>query len=269
MALDVVKTTDPYDFPSEEALRGLNRSSQVESLIEWFFHNFEDPAQNTPYESAEGGYQYIWGDPDDAREQLDDRFARFVDPEVIEEAVDRIEQDGVDWVPSNTRIVNVPEDDEVEEENEPTSIQDAVSQVATSLKSFEAALDALDGPGIGHNQPPGPINDPALSPEDIGDTRATIAALKDEITSPIILQANLLILSDEILSVAKKVGMWLAKKADGAITAGLAAGAVVVGTETAEWVAERLFPNQVHFIQVANKLALEISHWVSLLPPPF
>lgn len=46
----------------------------VKAMVEWFHMNFEDPAHNTPYESAEGGYQWIWGGPYDAEEELQDAF---------------------------------------------------------------------------------------------------------------------------------------------------------------------------------------------------
>ena len=59
--LERKETTEP---PS---LEGLDREARIEAMVEWFGDNFEDPAQETPYESAEGGYIYIWGGPYDAR----------------------------------------------------------------------------------------------------------------------------------------------------------------------------------------------------------
>lgn len=72
---------------------------KVQRMVKWFFENYEDPAERTPYESAEGGYQYIWGGPDDAREVLSEVFD-LVSEEVIGQAVNEIEEDGQDeWVP--------------------------------------------------------------------------------------------------------------------------------------------------------------------------
>lgn len=42
---------------------------------DWFFYMYEDPASQTPYESAEGGYQYIWGGPFEAREEIEAKFS--------------------------------------------------------------------------------------------------------------------------------------------------------------------------------------------------
>lgn len=76
-----------------------DRQKTIDEMVAWFLANYEDPAENTPYVSKEGGYQYIWGGPYDAGEALADEF-----PEAPEEwheaAVERIEKDGIfDWAP--------------------------------------------------------------------------------------------------------------------------------------------------------------------------
>ncbi|MET3972872.1 hypothetical protein ABIB94_007871 [Bradyrhizobium sp. JR7.2] len=43
--------------------RRMRKDQKREVMIQWFSANYEDPAVSTPYESAEGGYQYIWGGP--------------------------------------------------------------------------------------------------------------------------------------------------------------------------------------------------------------
>ena len=45
---------------SRTAFRRMRKAEKLELMIGWFHLNFEDPAQSTPYESAEGGYQWIW-----------------------------------------------------------------------------------------------------------------------------------------------------------------------------------------------------------------
>ena len=57
----------PSDPPS---LDGLEEDEAVEAMVDWFAANYEDPAQSTPYDSSEGGYQYIWGGPYDAEEEI-------------------------------------------------------------------------------------------------------------------------------------------------------------------------------------------------------
>src|SRR5258708_7042069 len=70
--------SDTYEMgPASDApdLRGMTFDDAVDAVVAWFDTNFEDPAESTPYETAEGGYQYIWGGPCDAREEIDDAFS--------------------------------------------------------------------------------------------------------------------------------------------------------------------------------------------------
>lgn len=87
--------------PSE--FRRLSRARKVEAMIRWFHENYEDPAVRTPYESREGGYQWIWGGPYDAREEIGDEFSDVADESVIEQAVDDVTRDGFDWAPKERR----------------------------------------------------------------------------------------------------------------------------------------------------------------------
>ena len=74
----------------------------IEEMKEWFFKNYEDPANKTPFESAAGGYQYIWGGPYYADDQLASKFGDELPEDVIDEAVAEIESDGiVEWAPRN------------------------------------------------------------------------------------------------------------------------------------------------------------------------
>jgi hypothetical protein len=57
-------------------------------MVQWFHENYEDPAVRLPYESREGGYQWIWGGPYDAREQIGDQFSDIADEDAIEAAVE-------------------------------------------------------------------------------------------------------------------------------------------------------------------------------------
>jgi hypothetical protein len=50
---------DPLTLPPDN-FDGLSQDEAAELIKDWFLQNFEDPAHHTPYESAEGGYEYIW-----------------------------------------------------------------------------------------------------------------------------------------------------------------------------------------------------------------
>ena len=76
---------DP-DEDGDERIDEEDRQAQIDALVEWFFERYEDPAQRLPYISAEGGYQWIYGGPYDAREELAENFPDLPD-DVIEAAV--------------------------------------------------------------------------------------------------------------------------------------------------------------------------------------
>lgn len=73
----------------------------VDLMVQWFFGNFEDPAQNTSWD--EGEYIFIWGEPFYACEELD-AFGAAVTPQALEKAVAKMEEDGWEWAPSDSRM---------------------------------------------------------------------------------------------------------------------------------------------------------------------
>jgi hypothetical protein len=87
--------TDELDNPEREA--------QLQMMRDWFFERFEDPAERTPYESAEGGYIWIWGGPYDAREELDGEFGGSVPDDVIEELAEELTSQCWEWAPTPSR----------------------------------------------------------------------------------------------------------------------------------------------------------------------
>lgn len=89
-----------------------DRENRIEQMVDWFFENFQDPANSLPYESAEGGYIWIDGGPYDASEQIGDQFSG--EPQgLIDAAVERVQQDGIfDWaqVPGADYYEAAPDD---------------------------------------------------------------------------------------------------------------------------------------------------------------
>lgn len=106
--------------------RRLAKARKIESMVEWFFDNFEDPAEKTPHASSDGGYQYIWGGPYDASDELYSHFSDVATEDLIKAAVDEVQNDGLfDWapkhigddLPSDNDDLNDPGEDE--DYNEP------------------------------------------------------------------------------------------------------------------------------------------------------
>ena len=92
-------TNEIFEVDNEE-LAGADQAEQVELMRQWFLARFQDPAQETPYESAEGGYIWIWGGPYEPREELETRFGGVASDEAIEELVEELYAEvGWQWAP--------------------------------------------------------------------------------------------------------------------------------------------------------------------------
>jgi hypothetical protein len=71
-----------------------DREAQLDVMRTWFYENYEDPAENTPYE---GGYVYIYGGPFDARQELNSEFGGIISDEIIEELADELSDISYEW----------------------------------------------------------------------------------------------------------------------------------------------------------------------------
>jgi hypothetical protein len=91
------------------AFRRLSEARQIEVMRSWFYQNFSDPIE-LPYNSAEGGYQWIWGGPFDAREELESEFGGIVKQVALEELVSELEHENGEW--SGNPDDYVPDDDD-------------------------------------------------------------------------------------------------------------------------------------------------------------
>lgn len=85
---------------SAAALKEFSIEKMRAFVLGWFYFMYEDPANRTPHESAEGGYQYIWGGPFDARDVITEEFEGIVPDDVIGEVVKQVEGNGGAWAPT-------------------------------------------------------------------------------------------------------------------------------------------------------------------------
>ncbi len=83
-------------FISEGSLKIAEEDTQIEVMRVWFFSNFQDPVEETPYDGREGGYQFRRG-PFDAREELESRFEGIVPEEVMDILVRELENQAMEW----------------------------------------------------------------------------------------------------------------------------------------------------------------------------
>jgi hypothetical protein len=151
---------DPSTTWTRSQVRKLSKQKRIDIATAWFLRNYEDPANETPYETREGGYQYIWGGPYDAADEISNEFGSLLSDDDIDAAVQKVQEDGIyDWAP--TRTTN-DTDDEFDS-------SDAIIGSPLEMERRQAALVALrdlidavptfnsDTPGLGHNNPPEPI----------------------------------------------------------------------------------------------------------------
>lgn len=123
-----------YPLPNDEgsitatALRRSSRDIQLEVMRTWFYSNYEDPIESTPYESAEGGYIYIWGGPYDPGEELQDEFSKLIPDKVIEELAGELSDISWEW----TRH---PEYDDIDD-----YFFESLAQTTEHHKSFNEAI---------------------------------------------------------------------------------------------------------------------------------
>jgi hypothetical protein len=78
-------------------LKRSNKELKIDVMRAWFFKNYADPAENTPYATAEGGYIYIWGGPYEPEEELQFEFADLVSDALISELAEDLCQISYVW----------------------------------------------------------------------------------------------------------------------------------------------------------------------------
>lgn len=235
----------------------------VEAMVEWFHANFEDPAQETPYESAEGGYQYIWGGPYDAAEELADAFPD-ADDELIARAVDEIQSDGLfDWAPAGIRI---QPDDEPDDDDYRQPLEARLEALGGQLDRIEQhiAYWRNRAPQMGHNGPPDEFR---LEPddEDLTAAEASVAEVRVELAKAD--RANTA--NAEVIEKAESAFKRLANKIFGWIKTG--AGALVIGIigGAGKHIGEEIAKDPQAFWNVLTEAGSTLADWAGHLTAMF
>jgi hypothetical protein len=225
---------------SKAAFAEMEPSDQRELMIQWFHQNFEDPANETPWDGETKEYVYVWGGPYNAGDQIWDQFADLVPESLINEVVADIQSDGTyDWAPSpNSPFYDDGRDEDDEEPAEPASLEiyldersdqygspeerTARAAAAEAIERLKTTLQRRRPIGIGHNHPP----DDAEQPEDIRDLPQVLQELSAELQKPnpdiAAVKHSATPLRNAVIASAK----WTLKKLDSALTAVLNVSAV-------------------------------------------
>jgi hypothetical protein len=225
---------------SQATFTEMEPAEQRELMIHWFFENFEDPVNATPWDGETKEYMYLWGGPYSASDQLWEKFRDFAPESLIAEVVDEIQSDGTyDWAPrANSPFYDDGRDEEDEASPEPPSLEiyiDEPSDRYGSPEEREARAEALEAIenlrtifqtrrpiGIGHNEPP----EDTQQPEEISELPEALQELSAELQKPnpeiTLVKRWATPLRNALIASAK----WTLKKLDGALTAVLNIAAV-------------------------------------------
>jgi hypothetical protein len=230
---------DPdHGFTSSQVKR-MGRAKQLEIMEVWFRANYEDPGNELPYESREGGYQWIWGGPYDADEELQDEFSGIVNLDRIQELSQELAYENWQWSPT----VNHPSRRDDERDREPLEpapepvLDDVVARIEAGadqhygdgyeqglrdeiierLAALEMAVHELqERPvGIGHNNPPD--DEPSLDGERQEAVLAAVAEVRAELANP----KPDAVRVGRAAKLLRDIGGWLGRKADKAVDKGI------------------------------------------------
>jgi len=257
----------PHGYSAKD-LQHLEKSEQIKVMKAWFYENFEDPAENTPYVSADGGYQWIWGGPYDASEVLSSEFGEHVPEEVIEEIAAEVQADGLyDWAPKKIGIDDVVDADDgpwpplvvTEQPKSPADEEAPRREVLDRLAALEAAVEELrhQPPTMGHNRPPEPLEDVPLTPDDDRNIELAVETVRAEVQKPTPAVGEVEEGASKLRSVALRLGQWLKRRFDqgaGAFSATLGAG-----------IAAELLGKLKAFYETLVGAVQAISNWIEVV----
>lgn len=252
---------DPEDSDAREA-----DEAAIEEMTEWFHQNYEDPANRVPYESAEGGYQWIYGGPETPEEALGDNFGSVYRYDLIEQAVTKINEDsgiydwspipGADWAEDEFDIAPTPNVPEPEARTAVLQRIETLEQLIRPLVEKHGPPDML--PGTGHNQPPPEFAiEEAVSREEWREVQAAIEELRAEATKAEPEREAVERRQNVFVRVLRAVGGWARDRINAGIDAG---GAVLIGYGLAD-------PQTV--IGALTGVAQSVATWISSMPWPF
>lgn len=105
----------------------------------------ENPVESCPHESAEGGYQYIYGGPSEANEELSSEFAGIVADDVIEELSGELDDITPYWSGSSTAFDPDLDDYLFRSSAESLGHKDAFNESALNIERLlETKVEAAD-----------------------------------------------------------------------------------------------------------------------------
>lgn len=86
--------------PDDTWLSSAPRDLQIAAMRRWFLDRYEDPANETPWDSEEKEYIFVWGGPYDPNDKIQERFDGIVEFNTMEELIKDLWMEvGDEWAP--------------------------------------------------------------------------------------------------------------------------------------------------------------------------
>jgi hypothetical protein len=252
---------------SADTFAAMDEDEQHEFMRQWFYQNFEDPQNQTPYDSETKEYMYLWGGPYDAQEQLWEKFGDIVPEELIDDVAKQVGRDGThDWAPApNSPFYDDGRDDEGEEQPEPPSLdiyldeptdrygspgeREARARASEAIEELRRALERPRIIGIGHNRPP---PEDAAEPDEIKEFRLALEELSGELAKPQPAIALVKRWATPLRDVLITSSKWGLKKLDKVVDAVITGGVLWLAAQHSEQL-QKAFDAIVSWLDIAAK----------------
>ena len=271
---------------TREDVEEMSHENRIRMMVDWFHAHFEDPAHRTPYESKEGGYQWIWGGPHSADEEIQDEFSDVVDFETMQEAVQQVERDGLfDWAPKERPG---DYDDDYDDDNDtglasgeiadgdaewppvipvdetPLEEPEARQEVIRRLDRLEELIAPLVSQHgmMGHNRPPEEmeVEHPCSRDEWLALSQA-VQSIREQTGANEPDEEKIASGAMTLGAVAKKLAGWLKVRAEKGIDAALVACGTAAGASAVV--------NVQSIVDSIGGVVQALSRWIESFPMPF
>lgn len=134
--------TTPYD-PPDGWLKKARSENQTLAMRCWFLARFCDPQEETPWDSEDKVYVFVYGGPFEAQAVLENRFAGLVSDTLIEQLAHDLDMEsGPEWAPCHG--YRPDEEDELYE----LPVEGWAEPLATLTERLKQTMEvlALQGP---------------------------------------------------------------------------------------------------------------------------
>ncbi|HHT8966433.1 TPA: HEPN domain-containing protein [Burkholderia cenocepacia] len=89
----------PFE-PRNKWLKRARPEEQKAAMLRWFLERYEDPANETPWDSEDGEYVFVWGGPYDPNDEIQARFGGIVEYSVMADVISDLHMKvGHEWAP--------------------------------------------------------------------------------------------------------------------------------------------------------------------------